>query len=211
MATDKQIAANKINARKCTGPRTEEGKAKSSQNALKTGLDAKSEVLRFESRADYEALTAAFYARYRPTMPEDCPLIDMLIRNEWLLRRYMSVDTAIWEYNFYTTAETSLGATFLKNHQALDHAGRRINWAQRNYQAALRQLTDIRAQRAAQPESESDIDEENVEIAAEPEAQTKPLTPELVSFSSNEQTAVEIPSASGREDPCPDENPDLAA
>jgi hypothetical protein len=55
MASDRQIEANRKNAEKCTGPRTEAGKEKSSQNALKTGLDAKSEVLRFESRPEYEA------------------------------------------------------------------------------------------------------------------------------------------------------------
>jgi hypothetical protein len=79
MASNRQIEANRKNAQHCTGPRTEKGKATSSQNALKTGLDAKSEVLRFESRPDYEALIAEFYARYQPTVPEDRSLVDMLI------------------------------------------------------------------------------------------------------------------------------------
>ena len=38
MATEKQIAANRENAKSSTGPRTDAGKAASSSNALKHGL-----------------------------------------------------------------------------------------------------------------------------------------------------------------------------
>jgi hypothetical protein len=189
MATDRQIQANRKNAQKCTGPRTEKGRATSSQNALKTGLDAKSEVLRFESRPDYEALIAEFYTRYHPTVPEDRALVDMLIRSEWLTRRYTSIDTAIWEHEFFRSGETSLGATFLKSQDAFERVGRRINWAQRNYQLALKQLLDIRAKRATEPEPEAHHIEEPTAEPANPESEapatateTEPLNPKLVSF-----------------------------
>ena len=38
MATEKQIAANILNAQKSTGPKTEEGKNKSRLNAKRDGL-----------------------------------------------------------------------------------------------------------------------------------------------------------------------------
>jgi hypothetical protein len=188
MATDRQIAANRENSKHCTGPKTEKGRAKSSQNALKTGLDAKSEVLRFESRPDYEALIAEFYTRYHPTVPEDRALVDMLISSEWLTRRYMSIDTAVWEHEFFRSGETSLGATFLKSQQAFERVGRRINWAQRNFQLALKQLLDIRAKRSTEPEPEANIEEPTAEPpnpepeAATPPAETESLNPKLVSF-----------------------------
>ena len=40
MATIKKILANRANAKKSTGPKTNLGKIKSSQNAIKHGLNA---------------------------------------------------------------------------------------------------------------------------------------------------------------------------
>ena len=45
MATERQIAANRRNARKSTGPRTLEGKARSRLTALQHGLTAQHAVL----------------------------------------------------------------------------------------------------------------------------------------------------------------------
>ena len=50
MPTEAQRKANRQNAKKSTGPRTEEGKARSSQNGLKHGLLARDAVM-----ADEEA------------------------------------------------------------------------------------------------------------------------------------------------------------
>ena len=66
MATEKQIQANRNNAKKSTGPRTEQGKAASSQNALKHGLLARDAVLPGEDPADYEAQIAALEADIQP-------------------------------------------------------------------------------------------------------------------------------------------------
>lgn len=100
MATDSQTTANQINAQKCTGPTTPEGKATSSRNALKTGLYAKSDVIATESRDEYETLIAEYHARFHPATPEERCLVDDLIRSEWLNRRYMAATTAIWNFDF---------------------------------------------------------------------------------------------------------------
>ena len=54
MATEKQKKANRENAKKSTGPRTEEGKARSSQNGIKHGLLARDAVMADEDPAEYD-------------------------------------------------------------------------------------------------------------------------------------------------------------
>jgi hypothetical protein len=55
MATEKQIAANKRNAQKSTGPTTEVGRANSSRNALKHGLTAEQVTIEGEDPKQFEA------------------------------------------------------------------------------------------------------------------------------------------------------------
>jgi hypothetical protein len=45
MSSDKQVAANRLNAQRSTGPRTPAGKARVSFNALKHGLTGREVVL----------------------------------------------------------------------------------------------------------------------------------------------------------------------
>ncbi len=179
MATEKQLEANKKNAEKCTGPTTQEGKAISSQNALKHGLDAKTEVLRCESEETYEALIAEFYARYHPTVPEERALVNMMIHSEWMERRYACIDAGVWERGFYDTGTESLGLVFEKSQNAFDKVCRRINSAQRNFQRALKQLRELQSQ-SDQPSRDR---KEAVLKIPKP---NKPLTPELVSFRTSE-------------------------
>jgi len=56
MPTEKQIAANRLNAQKSTGPKTDAGKLTTRLNSLKHGLAAQLTVLPFESQAEYDAL-----------------------------------------------------------------------------------------------------------------------------------------------------------
>ena len=187
MASDKQIAANRLNAQKCTGPKTAAGRAICSQNALKTGLDAKSEVIRTENRADYEALTAEYYVRFHPIVPEERSLVDTLITSEWLRRRYVRADAAVWEQRFEDTKSEAVGRVFKERSDIFVRVDRRINSAQRNFQNALKQLREIQCDRLAAPT----VTEPRLEGAAvattepaptpSPDVAPEPLTEESVS------------------------------
>ncbi len=63
MATEAQLAANRRNAQKSTGPRTAEGKAVVAQNAVQHGLLAREGVLRGE---DDQARKERVFAPWRP-------------------------------------------------------------------------------------------------------------------------------------------------
>lgn len=186
MASAKQIAANQLNAQKCTGPRSIQGKKISSQNALKTGLDAKAEIIRGENQADYETLIAEYYARFHPGVPEERCLVDALIKAEWFGRRYMAVETAVWERDFSNSSSVSPGLTYMRQSDVLARVDRRINSAQRNFSSMLKQLLALQAQHAAECPSGVDT-ETSPDQPAQPDppqtdVATEPLTNELVSF-----------------------------
>ena len=69
MATEKQVAANRANAQRSTGPTTEEGKANSTLNALKSGIYAQSLLLPDEKLDDLRTLIDEYYFFYAPLTP----------------------------------------------------------------------------------------------------------------------------------------------
>ena len=66
MATEAQISANRQNAEKSTGPRTDEGKAVVSQNAVKHGLFAIKTVVNGEDQALFDLRREAMLGEMRP-------------------------------------------------------------------------------------------------------------------------------------------------
>jgi len=76
MPTPKQLAANRRNAQNSTGPRTGEGKARSSRNALRSGIDARSQtIIHSETPADLEYLKNEYRDPFCPSIPEQRMLV----------------------------------------------------------------------------------------------------------------------------------------
>jgi hypothetical protein len=154
MPTPRQIEANRLNAQKSTGPRTPEGKAVSSQNALKSGLDAESQFVYGESREDFAALQREYFDRFQPRTPEERFQVDTLIRNEWTLRRLFRAESHLWEYHT-TRADrsegTPLGAALMEAHQVFHRLQRRISLVERSYKEAFAELQRLQCARQPQP------------------------------------------------------------
>ena len=81
-----------------TGPTSPEGKARSSLNALKSGIDAWSHIIPGEDPAELEALTAAFVLHFHPADPVQLSLVDTLISAEWIQRRLRRIEAQLWNY-----------------------------------------------------------------------------------------------------------------
>jgi hypothetical protein len=87
MTSESKLEANRRNAQKSTGPKTEAGKLRSSQNALKHGLTAEHVILENEDAEAYNELLGDWL--------DDCVgggsiergLVERAVRNLWKLRR----------------------------------------------------------------------------------------------------------------------------
>jgi len=66
MATPAQVIANRANAQLSTGPRSVEGKAASSRNALKLGIHAKSWFMERVTRIEADVVHARLAAQQNP-------------------------------------------------------------------------------------------------------------------------------------------------
>ena len=95
MTTEKQITANRENAKKSTGPRSLDGKCKSRRNAVRHGLTAETVIDVLEDRGDYEALAAAINADYRPATNFEMQLISRLTSLLWRLRRATAIESGL--------------------------------------------------------------------------------------------------------------------
>ena len=96
MSSPKQIAANRRNAFKSTGPMTEEGKNRSRRNAVRHGLTAETVIATLEDTDDYQAFEAAVTADYDAETAVERELVLRLASILWRLRRATGIETALF-------------------------------------------------------------------------------------------------------------------
>ena len=95
MASQKQVEANKRNAKRSTGPKTETGKAVSRQNAYKHGLTAQTIVVGDEDPSQFEELRAELVQEFKPRPGIEFALVDRLATYIWRMRRIPIFEAAL--------------------------------------------------------------------------------------------------------------------
>jgi hypothetical protein len=95
MTSFRQIEANRHNALKSTGPKTEDGKQRSRRNAFRHGFTAETIIEPLESRDEYRAFEAAILTEYLPQTPVEQELVRRLASLFWRLRRATSIETGL--------------------------------------------------------------------------------------------------------------------
>ena len=136
-----------------TGPRSPEGKARSSMNALKSGIYSKSLIIPGEQQAQLDALTEEYFQRYCPAFPEQRDQVDILVRSTWSLRRLAVAEAQVFAYQMDTTketffksnSETALGKAFTFGDRTLSRLQRMVNSTQRNIRDALHELERLQS------------------------------------------------------------------
>jgi hypothetical protein len=95
MTSFRQIEANRRNAQKSTGPKTERGKQRASQNAVRHGLTAETVIKLIEDKDDYRAFEMAVTADYDAESAVERELVLQLASLLWRLRRAISIETGL--------------------------------------------------------------------------------------------------------------------
>jgi hypothetical protein len=97
MTSFRQIEANRRNARRSTGPITDEGKQRSRCNAVRHGLTAETVIGALEDAEDYKAFEAVIIADYDAQSAVERELVLRLASVLWRLRRVTSMETGLFE------------------------------------------------------------------------------------------------------------------
>ena len=167
MATEKQIQANRLNALKSTGPRTEKGRAAVRFNALRHGFDADSLLLPGENRAAFRRLRRSFYDQYKPATPAEGILVTQLLTSAWTVFRAHRWETGFFELTapddhrecqrILSRKEVpprAINALAIRRDSmrgnCLDKVGRTLARAERSFYHALHELERLQAARAGQ-------------------------------------------------------------
>ena len=162
MTTDAQIKANRKNAKKSTGPQTEEGKTRSAKNALKHGLLARDTVLPGEDPADFDSQLSALEADIQPANSLEFELVRQIADSQWRMRRLTRLETGFLAAAIadkrrlterfhperlqpgYDGETLLLGSGMINRTQALVHLARYDGHLSRRFFRAVKQLADLR-------------------------------------------------------------------
>ena len=101
MATEKQLQANRANARKSTGPRSMDGKSMASKNSLKHGLLSKEIIIPNEDPEEFQALSYELCQHFQPIGRWEEELLATIVTCIWRLRRVNRIEASILTRNIF--------------------------------------------------------------------------------------------------------------
>jgi len=144
MATEKQIAANRANAQKSTGPRTEEGKSKTRMNALRDGFTGQVITLSAEDLPIFENFKSDMIEDLAPKTTMELSLANAIAWDTWRLNHLRAV-----EMNMYAIGsndqDTVIDADDVRIHTAMSAA---MTFAKESNKFALMSVYEQRMNRS---------------------------------------------------------------
>ncbi len=97
MTSEKQIDANRRNAQKSSGPKSDEGKALSKMNATTHGLTAETVVIKDEDPKAFEMLRDDLIREFFPETTLEFQLVDRAAGLLWRLRRVPQIEASLMD------------------------------------------------------------------------------------------------------------------
>ncbi len=148
-----RAAINRSNAQHSTGPRTPEGKARSSQNALRHGLSSRTALISSEDQQAYAGHCSKFFDEYRPATPTETQLTQELADTAWRLNRIPALEAQLLHRAANPpNEEAAIAFDLVDAHRALATLSLHSARLSRQFQRALEQLRQVQSERLARRE-----------------------------------------------------------
>ena len=140
MSSAAQIAANAANAQHSTGPRSPEGKARSSQNATRHGLTSARLIVRDDEREEFDELQSSLLEEIRPQGALETDIFSHLLHASWNLRRLRRLEAELFSDGIDPLTDSG-------KDQEMDRLARYQARIERSYYRALKELRVLQTNR----------------------------------------------------------------
>src|SRR6516165_9444649 len=107
--TEAQIESNRANAQLPTGPRTEEGKRRSSLNAFRHGLTGQIVIHTPEDQAAFQRHCDAIREALKPVGALETDLAQAIAEDKWRLNRARALENSIFTLGFQEHSDPNAG------------------------------------------------------------------------------------------------------
>jgi hypothetical protein len=193
--SERKLVANRLNARRSTGPKTPEGKQRSAQNSFKSGIFVRQLFLNTDSGRKewqaYEDVATGIYEHYQPVSIMEEMLVDKVVSAAVRSARVLWFETAAFARN-----DTFWG-------QAVDKVLRYQTATDRQLTKAIELLEDVQGKRKhAKSRGETDSGSESSGVPKNPcdmpwapgSGDQERLAPEPPNLSETNQVSGELSS-----------------
>jgi len=187
MSSSAQVAANQKNASHSTGPRTDAGKATSSQNAMKSGVTSARVILPFESQKEYNAVYDGFMAQFAPANFIERVIVEEIANAFWRIRRVTAAQESYMTEKLgpYVIPNPLLAIAEIMLSKEMQRLHKYETSYRREYESAWRKLQAIQKARKLKEQQQAE---------AQPAARKTPAAPPL-------QNEPNFPAAPAAHDP----------
>src|SRR5580704_14715011 len=167
MVSSLKSETSRANGAKSRGPTTDEGKEKSSRNALKHGLTAGSGniLLDCESQDEFDEVRSKLLGIHEPATPAERDIVEEMIAARWRTRRMWTIETNLLNAEILThnpsVSEGDPGIHLAMAYRSLSDDSRSLALAsryearlQRVYDRAYKTLRELQQTRKSEPPKE---------------------------------------------------------
>jgi hypothetical protein len=150
MTSQKKIEANRLNATRSTGPKSQQGKAVAAKNSLKHGLLAQASLLSGENYYHFQRFERQFWSELEPQGRVEMMLVDRIVSSAWRLRRLVGAETDLFEKAAEIRTDCPLGHAFNSDGYgagAFPKISRYESGIERGLYRALHELERLQARR----------------------------------------------------------------